>query len=87
MNMEQYLPFGKQIIPSQEQIEAQKTKFKKYDYYGIPYGYFDTSKDGEGYDSKKERDREQARLLIMSGKNIPKDLEIRLLEYKKQENS
>ena len=83
--MNQYYPFGKQIIPTQEQVEAQQLKFKKYDYYGIPYGYFDTSKEGEGNTSKKERDRENARLLIMSGKSIPKDLETRLLQYKQQE--
>ncbi|MBO5388341.1 MAG: hypothetical protein J6A59_09405, partial [Lachnospiraceae bacterium] len=58
--------------------------FQKYDYYGIPYGDFDTS-EGEGYKSEKEVDRENARLLILSGKSIPKDLEIRLLQYKQQE--
>lgn len=83
--MSQYFPFGKQIVPTQEQVKDQQLKFQKYDYYGIPYGYFDTSEEGEGYKSKKEIDREKARLLILSGKNIPKDLEIRLLQYKKQE--
>lgn len=35
---------------------------------------------------KKEKDREEARLLIMKGESITKDLENRLLQYKKQEH-
>lgn len=83
--MSQYLPLGKQIIPTEEQVRAQQLKFEKYDYYGIPYGNFDTEECGEGNISKKENDREQARMFIMTGKRIPKDLEIRLLQYKQQD--
>ena len=43
-------------------MKAQQIKFERYDYYGIPYGQFDTLENGEGH---KEKDREEARLLIM----------------------
>jgi hypothetical protein len=83
--MNAYYPFGEPIIPTKEQVVVQQKKFEKYNYYGIPYGDFDTSKDGEGYSSEEEIDREKARLLIMKNEKIPKDLEIRLLKYKQQE--
>lgn len=85
--MSQYLPFGKKIIPTQEQVEKQQYKFKQYDYYGIPYGNFDMSDDGEGYKSQKDIDREKARLLIIKREQIPKELGSKLLEYKQQELS
>lgn len=84
--MSSYLPFGQKITPTNEQVKAQQIKFERYDYYGIPYGQFDTLENGEGHWSKKEKDREEARLLIMKGESIPKDLENRLLQYKKQEH-
>lgn len=83
--MSQYLPFGKQIIPTQEQVKEQTLKFEQYDYYGIPYGSFDASEEGEGFKSQKEIDREKARLLIMQGKSIPKELADKLISYKEQE--
>jgi hypothetical protein len=87
MYMTAYYPFGKPIQPTEEQAFAQQKKFERYDYYGIPYGDFDTSKNGEGYTSDEEIDREKARILIMNNEIIPKDLEIRLLRYKQQEQS
>mgnify|MGYP003315363815 FL=1 len=81
--MSSYLPFGQKITPTNEQVKAQQIKFERYDYYGIPYGQFDTLENEEGH---KEKDREEARLLIMKGESIPKDLENRLLQYKKQEH-
>ena len=83
--MSKFLPFGKQIIPTEEQVIKQKSIFSKYEYYGIPYGNFDTSEAGEGFKSQKEVDREKARLLIMQGKSIPQELEDKLLKYKQQE--
>lgn len=83
--MSKYFPFGEQMIPTQEQIEKEKEKFRRYDYYGIPYGYFDDLNMGEGYETEKDMDREEARFLIMKGENIPADLEKRLLYYKQQD--
>lgn len=82
--MSRYLPYGKELIPTEEQIEQQQIKFKRYNYYGVPYGEFDGNDYGEGRLSQKDKDIEQARILIMAGKEIPKDLENRLLEYKKK---
>lgn len=82
--MSRYLPYGKELIPTEEQIEQQQIKFKRYNYYGIHYGEFDGNDYGEGRLSQKDKDIEQARILIMAGKEIPKDLENRLLEYKKK---
>jgi hypothetical protein len=83
--MAQYLPFGTQIVPTEEQIKEQELKFEQYDYYGIPYGIFDDSNDGEGNLTKKDIDREKARLLIMKREIIPDDLKVRLLQYKEQD--
>ena len=78
--MAAYLPYGKRIKPSPEKIKFQQDKFKKYDYYGIPYGGFDAS--DEGSTSQMQQDQEEARLLILQGKEIPEDLTKRLLQYK-----
>lgn len=79
--MAAYLPFGKKSNPSKERIRSQQDKFKKYDYYGIPYGCFDGN--DEGNFSQYEQDCEEARLLILQGKELPEELAKRLLEYKK----
>lgn len=79
-----YLPFGYQE-KTQEQLAKQESKFKLYDCYGIPYGILDG--DSEHIDMQKELDIEDARLFIMQGKKLPKDLEIRLLGYKKHKYS
>ena len=84
--MSQYLPFGKKIVPTQEQIEKQTLIYKRYDFYGLPYGHFDASEEADVYSTQKAVDREKARLLILEGKAIPKELEAKLLEYKKQES-
>ena len=85
--MSEYLPFGKRIVPTQEQIQAQELKFQQYNYYGIPYGYFDSVTESDIFVSQKERDRKTARLLILEKKTIPPDLAKRLLEYKKQDET
>lgn len=78
--MAAYLPYGKRIKPSSEKIKFQQDKFKKYDYYGIPYGGF----DGKNEDSisQVQQDQDEARLLILQGKEIPENLAKRLLQYK-----
>ena len=78
--MAAYLPYGKRIKPSPEKIKFQQDKFKKYDYYGIPYGGFDGS--DEGSTSQMQQDQEEARLLILQSKEIPENLAKRLLQYK-----
>lgn len=83
--MSSYLPFGRKITPTNEQAKAQQIKFERYEYYGIPYGNFDANKQGEGIRSKREKDREQARMLIMRGEKVPKELEDRLFGYKEQD--
>ena len=70
-----------QIRPqSQEDIDRREKKFKLYDYYGIPHSIFDEI----DIPKKVEKDWSEAVALIMSEKNIPEDLEKRLLEYKRK---
>lgn len=83
--MSQYLPFGREIIMTNEQIAHQDNMFNMYETYGIPYGILDSEYDGEQYISAKDKDRETARMLITQHKEIPNDLKERLLQYKKQE--
>lgn len=85
MSTTKYLPFGKEIIPTKDEIENQIRIFKQYDYYGIPYGYFDSVGEGEQFMTQRDIDISSARILIMQGKQLPKDLEHRLLEYKHQQ--
>ena len=80
--MARYLPFKREMIATDEQVRERNAKFAKYEAYGIPYGILDDT-HGEGKRTSIDKDREQARLLIMQGKNLPKDLEERLLKYKK----
>lgn len=72
----------REMVLDQSYILAQKRKFEAYDYYGIPYGIFDGNDDNSIEQSKREKDIEDARILIMEGKSLPKDLELRLLAYK-----
>ena len=74
----------RQIIPTQEYILAQKKKFEAYDYYGIPYGIFDNNDESMLVQSQREKDIEDARLLILEGKQLPEELGNRILNYKKQ---
>ena len=67
----------KEVLTS---VLFNEDKFKKYDYYGIPYGIFDEDKI-----SVMEKDRSEAILLIAQGLPLPKDLEERLLSYKEEE--
>ncbi len=69
--------------PTQEQVQDQIKKFELYDYYGIPYGEFDDS--GEENITQRDMDISEARLFILQKKKIPKDLEIRLLKYKQED--
>lgn len=77
--MSTFYPFGKPIIPTKEEINAQKRKFELYDYYGIPYGQIDDSKEAE---TQKDLDRLQASIYIMKGEEVPQELAERLLKYK-----
>lgn len=79
--MAKYLPFGKELVATDEQMKERDEKFRKYEMYGIPYGILDDT-CGEGKRSSIDKDRETARILIMQGKDVPKDLEKRLLAYK-----
>jgi hypothetical protein len=81
--MKQYLPFGKEIIPTEEQVREQQWLFEQYDFFGIPYGILDGQDEGQL--TEKDIDREQAKLLISEGKTLPLDLQERLLLYKKLE--
>lgn len=83
--MSRYLPFGREIIPTQRQVQFQQYKFQQYDYYGIPYGMFDASNEGEGHQTtQRDKDIEEARLFINSQQPLPSDLKERLLKHKKQ---
>lgn len=83
--MSKYLPFGRELVMTKEQMAQQENKFEAYDFYGIPYGIIDDTRDGEQFATKKDIDREKARLLIMQQKPLPKDLEQRLLRYKAED--
>ena len=84
ISMARYLPFKRELIATDEQVGERKSKFEKYDAYGIPYGILDDTY-GEEKRNSVDKDRERARLLIMQGKKLPKDLEERLLKYKKNQ--
>ena len=79
-----FLPLGYQP-QSEEEIKMTEEKEKLYEYYGIPYGVIDSSK--EENDIEIEKDRTTAQILIMQGKTITADLEKRLLEYKENEKN
>lgn len=78
-----FLPLGYQP-QSEEEIKMTEEKEKLYEYYGIPYGVIDGS-EKEDKDLEIEKDRTTAQILIMQGKEIPSDLEKRLLQYKENE--
>jgi alanyl-tRNA synthetase len=82
--MSSYYPFGEKIVPTEEEIEKERLMFKQYDYYGIPYGLIDDSAYGEGNRTDIEEDQDAARMFILKGEPVPKDLETRLLKYKEQ---
>ena len=71
-----FLPLGYQP-QSEEEIKMTEEKEKLYEYYGIPYGVIDGTKEDEN-NIEKEKDRTTAQILIMQGKTIPSDLEERL---------
>lgn len=77
-----FLPLG-YVPQTDEQIAETERREKLYDYYGIPYGVFDGEEEIEFIEI--EKDRTEAQILIMQGKEIPKDLEERLLRYKEQD--
>lgn len=65
-----------------QEIRETHERIRRFEYYGIEYNNFD---GGELAESKKEKDRDEARILILMGKEIPKDLEERLLRYKAED--
>lgn len=81
--MAKFLPFGREIIATDEQIQKRDVIFEQYEMYGIPYGVLDAT-CGEGKRTEIEKDREAARLLIMQGRDIPQDLRTRLIQYKNE---
>lgn len=66
----------------QEEIAERERQYRLYDYYGIPYLMLD---DAVEYDIQKDIDRNHASDLIMRGLSIPKDLDERLLRYKRED--
>lgn len=78
-----FLPLGYQP-QSEEEIRMTEEKEKLYEYYGIPYGVIDGA-DNPNKEIEIEKDRTTAQILIMQGKEIPKELEQRLLQYKEEE--
>lgn len=63
-------------------LSTANERIRRFEYYGIEYNNLD---GGELAESKKEKDRDEARILILMGKEIPKDLEERLLRYKAED--
>ena len=77
-----FLPLG-YVPQTEEQIAETERRENLYDYYGIPYGIFDGDEKEDS--TEIEKDRTEAQILIMQGKEIPKDLEERLLRYKEKD--
>ena len=65
-----------------QEIRETHERIRRFEYYGLEYNAFD---EGDFDESKKEKDRDEARMLILMGKEIPKDLEERLLRYKAED--
>lgn len=63
-----------------EEIIARNRLFEAYEYYGIPYGVFDSTRTPENV----EKDWSRAVALLAKKEKIPKELENRLLKYKEQ---
>lgn len=80
-----FLPLGYQP-QSEEEIKMTEQKEKLYEYYGIPYGVID-GLEKEEKELAIEKDRTEAQILIMQGKEIPEDLGKRLLRYKENDKS
>lgn len=66
---------------TQEEYDERQRREELFDYYGIPYGVFD---GGDKLPDNIETDWSKAIALISKGQEIPKDLEIRLLDYKER---
>lgn len=66
--------------PTEQEIKLSIEREKLYDYYGIPYAIFCELNIPKNVD----KDWSEAIVLISQGKPIPKDLEDRLLKYKKE---
>lgn len=65
-----------------QEIRETHERIRRFEYYGIEYNNFD---GGDLPESEKEKDQDEARILILMGKEIPKDLEERLLRYKAED--
>lgn len=61
--------------------ELEKIQIKKLEALGIEVDVFD---DDEPYDVQREKDVSEATLLVLQGKEVPEELEERLLEYKRK---
>lgn len=74
--------FKKSYEDSKKRTAEMERLAKIFDYYGIPFMVF----DGPEVAVEVERDRIEASLLIRGNKPVPKELEERLLSYKKEQN-
>lgn len=66
--------------------EKENERIEKMLALGIKVDYFD-AEDEASIDKQQEKDITEATILILGDKEIPKDLEIRLLNYKKKRES
>ena len=64
---------------TQEEYDERQRREELFDYYGIPYGVFDGCDE---LPDNIETDWSKAIALISKGQKNPRDLEIRLLNYK-----
>lgn len=69
-------------IPTREDIKLRQEQIEKMKALGIKVNVLDSKKEFE-----EDIDKLEASLLIMQGKEIPKELEERLLRKKKEDNS
>ena len=59
-----------------QEIAEVNERIRKFEYYGIPYNCFD---EGDG---EIEKLWDEASMFIMMGKDIPEDMEEKLLKFK-----
>jgi len=72
-------------FPTQSDILKEMEQIKKMESLGIEVDVFDGSDEAEEYE--EDIDKLKASILIKQGKELPKDLEERLIQKKKRADS
>lgn len=75
---------NKRFTEEERLMIEQERRLSLYEYYGLEFGVIVDPPDGEVkmYETEEEIDKEAARMYILQGVDIPRDLADRLLKYK-----